>query len=124
MADLPEGRIFSLGNKQFNFSVATEAIELVTGLGGVVNLSPFDGMLFDFGINWPVAMTPKGLTFPVEVAFISDEGVIKEIKTLNPRGHNTYSFVVESSEEVRFALEVPVDFFEENGIVVGDVLRF
>ena len=120
MPELPEGRVFSIGDNRFNFSLATTAMELITGLAGVTSLAPFDGMLFDFGMNWPVIMTPKGLVFSVEVAFINEDGVIREIKTLDPLD----GFTQAASEKARFALEVPVGFFEEHEITIGDILEF
>ena len=120
MPEFPEGRVFSIGDKEFTFALATTAMELITGLAGVTSLEPFNGMLFDFGSSYPVIMTPKGLQFPVEVAFINDEGVIQEVKILDP----VDGFTQAASNKVRFALEVPVGFFEENNINVGDTLGF
>ena len=89
-------------------------------MAGVTSLEPLDGMLFDFGSSYPVIMTPRGLLFPVEVAFISEEGVIEEIKILDPAD----GFTQAASNKVRFSLEVPIGFFEENKITVGDILEF
>lgn len=120
MLELPEGRSFTIGDKEFNFSLATTAMELITGLAGVTSLEPFDGMLFDFGSSYPVIMTPKGLVFPVEVAFINEEGIIREIKVLDPAD----GFTQAASEKARFALEVPVGFCEENDVKIGGTLGF
>jgi hypothetical protein len=121
MVELPGGRVFSISEKEFNFSVATTAMELISGLAGVTALEPFDGMLFDFGRSWPVIMTPKGLLFPVDVAFISERGAVVEIHRLDPENGFTQS---SRREDIRFALEVPVGFFEENNIKLGDTLGF
>jgi uncharacterized membrane protein (UPF0127 family) len=121
MRELPEGRIFSIGDKEFNFSLATTAIELTSGLAGVVDLGPFDGMLFDFGMDWSVIMTPRGLLFPVDVAFMTNDGFIAELHRLDPENGFTQSTI---REDIRFVLEVPVGFFEENDIKIGDVLGF
>jgi len=51
MPELPEGKQYTLGDKEFNFSLCTTAVELMRGLGGVASLEPFDGMLFDFGCS-------------------------------------------------------------------------
>ena len=118
MSTLPEGKLFSIGEKQFNFSVATTALDCLKGLAGVNDLEPYEGMLFDFGTSWPIIMTPKGLKFPVEVAFISEEGLIREIKKLDPEN----GFTQASTENARFALEVPVGFFERNAIQINDIL--
>jgi len=120
MLELPEGKAVTIGDKEFNFSLAETWQELYTGLKGVTSLEPYDGMLFDFGVKefYP-KMTPKGLVIPVEVAFISEDGVIQEIKTLDP----VNGFWQESSKHARYALEVTVGFFVDNNIHVGDTIN-
>jgi uncharacterized membrane protein (UPF0127 family) len=114
----PEGKQFTIKDKTFHFSVASRMMDLLRGLSGVTSLGEYDGMLFDFGHETSIVMTPRGLKFPIEVAFISEDGEIKEITSLDP----LIGFTQASTEEVRFALEVPVGFFDRNGIVVGDVV--
>jgi uncharacterized membrane protein (UPF0127 family) len=116
MPELPEGKSVLIGEKEFLFSFAETALELITGLKGVTRLEPYNGMLFDFGHESYLIMTPKGLIFPVEVAFISEEGRIKEIKCLDPAN----GFIRSSSVRARYALEVPVGFFETHNIQIGD----
>ena len=119
MPELPEGRSFTINDLKFKFSVATSALELMHGLRGVTSLEPFDGMLFDFGCNFTPIMTPKGLKFPVDVAFITGNGLIVEIWRLDPEDGFTRSTV---RNDIRFTLEVPVGFFEKNDIQLGDTL--
>ncbi len=121
MPELPEGKTFTINEKEFNFSVATEALELMKGLRGVTSLDPFDGMLFDFGCNFSPIMTPSGLLFPVDVAFITREGEVVEIQRLDPENGFTKSTV---RNDIRFTLEVLVGFFEDNDIQLGSVLEF
>ena len=116
MPELPEGKSVLIGEKEFLFSFAETALELVTGLKGVARLEPYDGMLFDFGQEFFPIMTPKGLVFPVEVAFISEDGVIQEIMYLDPSS----GFDRAATTKARYALEVPVDFFETHNIQIGD----
>jgi len=118
MPVLPEGKVVTIGDKEFNFSLAETGIDLMTGLKGVTSLEPYDGMLFDFGLQFYVMMTPKGLVMPVEVAFISEDGVIQEFNKLDPENGLNQG----ASKRVRYALEVPVGFFVENNIQVGDTI--
>ena len=119
MPELPEGKVVTIGDNEFNFSLAETGMELMTGLKGVTSLEPYDGMLFDFGQPFYANMTPKGLVIPVEVAFISEDGIIQEFNTLDPDlGLNQAA-----SKRVRYALEVPVGFFEANNIHVGDTIN-
>lgn len=115
---LPEGKSFTINGSTFRFSIATGIMELIRGLSGVASLEPFDGMLFDFGYEMAVTMTPQGLRFPIDVAFISEEGEVKGIARLDP----LYGYIQSSSVHVRYALEVPVGFFEQHNVSVGDTI--
>jgi uncharacterized membrane protein (UPF0127 family) len=121
MQELPEGSRCSLGGHEFHFSLAVTALELMHGLRGVTSLEPYDGMLFDFGCNFSPIMTPNGLRFPVDVAFITSGGQIVEIHRLDPADGFTRST---TRRDIRFALEVPVGFFETHSIKIGDTLEF
>jgi len=120
MPELPEGKQYTLGDKEFNFSLCTTPTELMRGLRGVASLEPFDGMLFDFGCAFSPIMTPKGLLFPVDVAFITVQGEIVEIHRLDPN----YGFTQGTERrDVQYTLEVPVGFFEDNDIQLGNILE-
>ncbi len=130
MSGLPEGRVvkFVKANanndsgqelKEYNFSQALSALELMTGLKGVTSLEPYNGMLFDFGCKFRPTMTPKGLKFPIDLAFVTDTFEIAEFCRLDPE-----LGWVESSKrsDIRYVLEVPVGFFEENNIELNDTI--
>lgn len=118
MPELPAGKVIQIGEVELNVSCAETMLELIKGLKGVTSLEPYDGMLFDFGTATDILMTPRGCLFPLEVAFITDEGQITEIKLLDP----DTGFTQGSSSKARFALEVPKGFFDDNGINVGDTV--
>lgn len=130
MSGLPEGRAvkFVKSNadqgsaeelKEYNFSQAVSALELMTGLKGVTSLEPYDGMLFDFGCKFRPTMTPRGLIFPIDIAFVTDQFEIVEFSRLDPK-----IGWVESSKrtDIQYVLEVPVGFFEENNIDLNDTI--
>lgn len=116
---LPSGDKFTIGEKDFQFSVASTGMELITGLKGVDDLGDFDGMLFDFGTSTKAIMTPKGLRFPIDVAFIREDGTVVQIERLDP----ALGMLRFANEAVRYALEVPVGFFEENNVAVGTIFN-
>ncbi len=119
MSELPEGRLYASQGKEFNFSLALSARELTSGLKGVTSLAPYDGMIFDFGCNFSPIMTPKGLKFPVDLAFITSQGEIVEITRLDPSlGFNQGT----ARKDIFYVLEVPVGFFDTQGIAVGDTI--
>lgn len=117
MFEFPEGRTVRFGKKEFMFSVATTGRQLMKGLGGVDSLDPFDGMLFDFGTSFNIHMWAKGLTFPIDVAFLDQDGTVLQFGHLDP--NMELSFTLISDFPGRYALEVPVGFFETHQITIG-----
>lgn len=112
-------KVVRIGQREFQFVVATTAQELLKGLSGVASLDKWGGMLFDFGCAFSPIMTPRGLEFPVDLAFITDRGKIVEIHRLDPE----YGFTQGTTRrDIRYALEVPVGFFELYDVSIGDVL--
>jgi len=121
MPGLPTGRTVVLNGKGFNFSVASTGIELMRGLSGVTDLGPYHGMLFDFGCDFKAIMHPRGLKIDIEVAFITSEGEIVEIGSLLQDMYP--NFLLYAPVPVRYVLEVPVGFFEQNSLKVGDKIN-
>lgn len=119
MYALPEGKNYTLKGKDFHFSVASSPIQLMRGLKGVRDLSPFDGMVFDFGSPVPAIMTPRGCEMALDLAFLSEEGEIIEITKLDP----SLGFTRASAGPARYALEAPAGFFTSHNIAVGDILE-
>jgi uncharacterized membrane protein (UPF0127 family) len=118
---LPESKEVRFGGKTFKFSVSKTAYDMTKGLSGVASLEPLgiDGMLFDFGMDYPAIMTPRGLLFPIDIAFVSSAGLVLGIATMYPSyGHD----VSMQGDACRYVLEAPLGFCEANGISVGQVL--
>ena len=74
------------------------------------------GMLFNFGQQRHAGMWMKNTFIPLDVAFITKDGVITDIKAMKP--HDLTS--IGSSVPVHYALEMNQGWFAENQIVVGD----
>jgi len=121
MPELPAGKLVKFGEKEFNFSLADSALELMRGLGGVTSLEQYDGMLFDFGCQFDIHMWAKNLLFPIDVAFVDADGTVLQFGHLNPDAEQ--SFTLKADAPGRYALEVPVGFFEEHNIQIGDKLE-
>lgn len=119
MRTLPDGKNYTLKGKDFHFSFASSPLQLMRGLKGVRDLSPFDGMVFDFGSSIPVIMTPRGCEIALDLAFLNEEGEIIEITKLDP----TLGFTRASARPARYALEAPAGFFASHNLTVGDVLE-
>lgn len=76
------------------------------------------GMIFLYSSDSKLSFWMKNTSVPLSIAFISSNGIIKEIRELEP-----YSLeAVVSTYSVRYAMETPRGMFERLGLKVGDVI--
>ncbi|MCX5833389.1 MAG: DUF192 domain-containing protein [Deltaproteobacteria bacterium] len=82
---------------------------------------PWDrGMLFVYEKPQYLAFWMKNTTIPLDIAFISADGRIAQIRSLIPLSEKTRS----SRAPALYALEVNRGWFRKKGIKVGDKIRF
>ncbi|QHJ13242.1 hypothetical protein FX988_03503 [Paraglaciecola mesophila] len=74
------------------------------------------GMLFKFSGSKKASMWMQNTFLALDVAFITSDGVITDIKPMQP--HDLTS--VGASQAVLYALEMNQGWFAKNGIKVGD----
>jgi uncharacterized membrane protein (UPF0127 family) len=92
------------------------------GLAGRPNLPRDEGLLFVFGKAAPHSFWMKGMRFSIDILWFDEEGfLIHAEERVSP---DTYPKVFSSHKDSLFALEVSAGFVEENGIKLGDTLRF
>lgn len=74
------------------------------------------GMIFNFKQSKTAGMWMRNTFIPLDVAFIRQDGVITDIKAMQPHDEST----ITSSEKVYYAWEMNQGWFKQNGISVGD----
>jgi hypothetical protein len=89
--------------------------DMSAGLMGRKYLSRNAGMLFDFGKDKPLSFWMANTYIPLQIAFISSKGVVKQIESMVPLSTRS----VRSLGECRYALEVNDGWFNENNVKVG-----
>lgn len=78
------------------------------------------GMLFVYDADQRMSYWMKNTFVPLSIAFLSAEGIIREIYDMQPESLASVS----SSRSVRYALEVPQGWFGRVGLKPGDQFRF
>ena len=89
--------------------------EMTKGFMGRTNIPDGTGMLFVFKKDQKIAFWMKDTPTPLSIAFISASGEICETRDMVPFSEAS----VESSQSVRYALEVPQGWFKKNNIGPG-----
>ena len=75
-----------------------------------------NGMLFKFDKPQELKFWGVNTYIPLDIAFISQDNVIKKISKIVPMSTKSVS----SEERCLYAIETNVNFFKENNIDIGD----
>lgn len=101
----------------FNVELADTEAEREKGLMFRTELAPDAGMVFDFHTTQPVQFWMQNTLIPLDMVFISADGIVKSIHA-NARPMDTT--VIPSGEPVRFVLEIAGGRGAEIGLAPGD----
>ena len=82
-------------------------------------VSDGEGMLFVYEGDQVLSFWMKNTYIPLSIAFISSNGRIIEIKNMYPHDESS----VLSGRSVRYALEVPQNWFSRAGVQTGDIVK-
>jgi len=99
--------------------IARTQEERAQGLMYRKELPDGEGMLFVFERDQTVSFWMKNTYIPLSIAYITSDGRIVEIKDMYPHDESS----VMSSRSVRYALEVPQNWFSRVGIKTGDTVK-
>ena len=106
-----------IGGVPLSVEVVTTMDEQAQGLMGRTELPGNSGMLFFYGVDQPLSFWMKNTTIPLSVAFIGSDGVINDIKDLEPEDLSS----VQGYGSM--ALEVNRGWFAHNSVKVGDKME-
>jgi len=102
-------------DREWLVSLATALWELEQGLGGLPELPPGTGMLFDLGFEQTIHVTTVPMLFPLDMAFLSEELTVIEVyHDIEP------GYLVTSTQPARYFIEVNAGELE--GIAPADAV--
>ncbi len=105
-----------IGQHEMIAELALSALEERTGMMFRTNMEENAGMLFVFPEPRIASFWMKNCPLPLSIAYIDSEGIIREIRELEP--HNTNS-VISATADIRYALETPRGWFERHQVREG-----
>lgn len=107
------------GDHTFSIEIVDTAESRAQGLMYRQELAPDAGMLFDFLDDREVSFWMRNTFIPLDMLFITGEGVVKNIH-VNARPHDPTG--IPSDGPVQFVLEIPGGRSVELGIEAGDTV--
>jgi uncharacterized membrane protein (UPF0127 family) len=115
---LPSVRVFA-GAHEIEAEVCITLEQVATGLMFREGIAEDKGMLFVFRTPRQRAFYMKNVGFPIDAAYIDEEGVIQEVVQLKPMEETP---VVSKSDRIQFVLETAPDWFTRRGLGAGTLV--
>ena len=109
-----------LGPEELATELALKPIEIYTGMMWRTNMPEGTAMLFVFGDATPRSFYMRNTFVPLSLAYIDSEGVIQEMRDLQPLSESS---APSTADNIQFVLEVPQGWFKRHNIVPGTVIR-
>ncbi len=94
--------------------------EIATGMMFRTNILENEGMIFHLGQPQRAGFWMKNCPTPMSCAYIDPQGVILELREMEPNNTNS---IVASSDNVLFVLETAQGWFERHGVRTGMVIQ-
>lgn len=105
-----------IGPQEMVAELALTPVQQQTGMMFRTNMDENGGMLFPLPYTQRASFWMKNCPYPLAAAYIDPDGIIQEIRDLQPFNTNS---VVANSDNIRFVLETPKDWFEKHHIGPG-----
>lgn len=109
-----------LGREELITEIATQPVQIATGMMFRTNLAENEAMLFVFGGPGPKNFYMRNCTVPLSAAYIEPDGKIAEIVDLQPGDEIG---VQSKTSNLQFVLEVPQGWFQRHNVSTGAVVR-
>lgn len=114
---LPTTRV-AVGDTVISIEIADEQEERAVGLMYRTSLAPDTGMVFVYPDEQRRSFWMKNTLVPLSIAYIDHTGVIVQIADMQPLDTRP----VRSTAPAMYALEMPLGWFAEHGIAVGQAI--
>ena len=119
-ADTSEHMTVQIDGRRYTVELAASPEARKRGLMHRKEIGETIGMLFVYPAQRRLCFYMKNTFIPLDIAFISKNGRIAEIRSMQPMDETP----VCSAAKVKYALEVRRGFFARQGIAAGEKLEF
>ena len=108
------------GPAEITAEMALSPKEIMTGMMFRTNIVESEGMIFHLRFPQQASFWMKNCPEPMSCAYIDPQGVILEIREMEPNNTNS---IVANSDNVLFVLETARGWFERHGVRTGMVIQ-
>jgi len=108
-----------VNEKKIKAEVARTEDEKSRGLMFRERLEPDEGMLFIYEREEFLSFWMKNTPLPLSIAFLDRKGRIVDLQDMEPFNLRTHT----SARPAKYALEMNRNWFQKNGVKIGDVIR-
>lgn len=109
-----------VGPAEITAEMALTQTEIATGMMFRTNIVENEGMIFNLRQPQRASFWMKNCPTPMSCAYIDPQGVILEIREMEPNNTNS---IVANSDNVMFVLETARGWFERHGVRTGMLIQ-
>lgn len=109
-----------VGNIPIKIQIVDDELGRKKGLMFRQSMSKNEGMLFIHDFPDMCGYYMKNTYIPLSIAYADEDGVVFQIEDMSPGDLNS----VMSIQPALYALEMNQGWFDENGIVIGNIIEF
>ncbi|MDD2807187.1 MAG: DUF192 domain-containing protein [Patescibacteria group bacterium] len=109
----------TINNSPFYVTVAQDNIALAQGLSGATKLAANEGMLFIFSNRQKQSFWMKGMLFPLDLIWITDNKIVGLAPNL-PIPTSTEYTIYNSPEPIDYVLEINAGTIKKINAKIGD----
>lgn len=115
----------AIGDQRLNVEIADTPKARSTGLQGREELSKGNGMLFVFEKPDILSFWMKDTLIPLSIGFFDETKTLINIEEMHPlKELHDRPAIFQSHADALYALEVPLNWFEQNNIQAGASFQF
>ena len=108
------------GTNEITAEIARTSKQHQMGMMYRTNMGELEGMVFIFDYPSQRSFWMKNTTVPLDIAYITPEGIIQEIHPLHPLNENA---VYSQSHNIQFVLEMNQNWFSNHNVKAGMEIR-
>lgn len=109
---------------KFSLKVADSEKERMLGLTKTSSLKENEGMIFVFPKKSQYSFWTKGMKFPIDIIYVSDDTIVDIYKNISPKDSSGKISIINTNMQANYVIELKGGSADKYGITSGTIVKF